>query len=124
MKVTARAVRSGTWWAIEVPEVPGVFTQAKRLDQVAGVVADAVATMTGADAAAVEVQLVPAMRPEVQHDVDEAIRLRREAEEARASATEQLARVVDDVLREGLTVRDAALLLGISPQRVSQVART
>ena len=64
------------------------------------------------------------MRPEVQHDVDEAIRLRREAEEARASATEQLARAVDDVLREGLTVRDAALLLGISPQRVSQVART
>jgi len=36
----------------------------------------------------------------------------------------QLARAVDDVLREGLTVRDAALLLGISPQRVSQVART
>jgi predicted RNase H-like HicB family nuclease len=124
VKVTAEVVRSGHWWAIEVPQVPGVFTQAKRLDQVAGVVADAVATMTGVDADEVEVSLSAALRPEIQRDIDEAIRLRHEAEAARASATEQLARAVGDVLGEGLTVRDAAILLQISPQRVSQVART
>ena len=32
MKVTAEATRSGGWWAVEVPEVDGAFTQACRLD--------------------------------------------------------------------------------------------
>lgn len=123
MKVTAQIVRSGDWWAIEVPEFPGVFTQVKRLDQAAVMVADAVATMTGADPSEVEVSVHASLRPELQHDVDEAIRLRREAEEARATATRQLAQAVTDVLGAGLTVRDAATLLEISPQRVSQVAR-
>ncbi|MFJ6132187.1 hypothetical protein [Janibacter terrae] len=85
MKVTAEVVRSGHWWAIEVPQVPGVFTQAKRLDQVAGVVADAVATMTGVDADEVEVSLSAALRPEIQRDIDEAIRcaMRRKLREHR-----------------------------------------
>ncbi len=34
MKVTAKVTHTGDWWAIAVPEVPGLFTQAKRLDQV------------------------------------------------------------------------------------------
>ncbi|WP_207233804.1 XRE family transcriptional regulator [Janibacter limosus] len=123
MKVTAQVVRSGDWWAIEVPEFPGVFTQVKRLDQAAVMVADAVATMTGVDPSEVEVSVRASLRPELQHDVDEAIRLRHEAEEARATATRQLAQAVTDVLGAGLTVRDAATLLEISPQRVSQVAR-
>ena len=41
MKVTAKARRSGDWWAIEVPEIPCLFTQAKRLDQVVEMVSDA-----------------------------------------------------------------------------------
>lgn len=43
MNVTATVRRSGDWWAIEVPEVAGVFTQAKRLEQVPAMAADAVA---------------------------------------------------------------------------------
>lgn len=55
MKVTAHATRSGDWWAIEIPEVPGVFTQARRLDHVAAMAADAVAVTTGANPDAIEV---------------------------------------------------------------------
>lgn len=123
MKVTAEVTRSGAWWAIRVPEVPGVFTQVKRLDQAPAMVADAVATMTGTDAADVDVTVRATLPPEVQRDVDEAIRLRQEAEEVRQRATSQLARAVADVLDEGLTVRDAATLLDVSPQRISQVSR-
>ena len=46
-QVTATATRVGSWWAIEVPEVPGAFSQARRLSQVAAMAADAVATLTG-----------------------------------------------------------------------------
>lgn len=47
MKLTAKVERSGGWWAVEVPEVPGLYTQAERLDQVEAVVRDAAAVLTG-----------------------------------------------------------------------------
>jgi hypothetical protein len=31
---TVRAERSGHWWALEAPEIPGLYSQARRLDQV------------------------------------------------------------------------------------------
>ena len=43
--VTAIARRYDGWWAIEVPEIPGLFTQVRRLDQVAAMVKDAAATL-------------------------------------------------------------------------------
>lgn len=122
MKVTAKVVRSGAWWAIEVPEVTGVYSQAKRLDQVPEVTADAVATMLDIEPDEVEVSIKPRLREEVRKDVAEAIRLSREAERAQAAASAQMRRAVVDAIREGLTVRDTATLLEISPQRVSQLS--
>ena len=43
MEVTAVCRRSGNWWAVEIPEVEGAFTQARRLDQVADMAADGAA---------------------------------------------------------------------------------
>lgn len=42
---TARAVRRGRWWAIEVPEIPGVFSQARRIDLVEPMAREAIALM-------------------------------------------------------------------------------
>ena len=39
--VTAIAERSDGWWAVDVPEIPGLFTQARHLDQIDGMVQDA-----------------------------------------------------------------------------------
>ncbi|WP_212741332.1 hypothetical protein [Bifidobacterium moukalabense] len=41
INVTAIAERCDGWWAVEVPEIPGLFTQARRLDQIDGMVGDA-----------------------------------------------------------------------------------
>lgn len=50
MKVTAHAERHDRWWIVTIPEVEGgIHTQARRLDQVAEMAADAVATATGVD---------------------------------------------------------------------------
>lgn len=59
MKVTAITQRSGDWWAIEVPEVPGLFTQSERLDQVEEMVRDAVSLMKDIPASDVEVEVAP-----------------------------------------------------------------
>lgn len=122
MKVTAKVTRSGDWWAIEVPEVPGVFTQAKRLDKVAAVVADAVSLMEGVDAQSVEVAIAPQLRTEVRRDVEKALRLKRAAAVAADEASTQLRSATAEVLAEGLSVRDAAVLLELSPQRISQLS--
>jgi predicted RNase H-like HicB family nuclease len=64
MRVTAKTQRSGGWWAVEVPEIPGVFTQAKRLDQVEAMVRDAVAVMLDIDPETVVVTVDPILPEE------------------------------------------------------------
>lgn len=54
-RITAQCTRSGGWWAVECPGIPGLFTQAHQLDQVEGMVRDA-ARMLGHDDIAVAVE--------------------------------------------------------------------
>ncbi|MCB8914131.1 MAG: hypothetical protein WAW17_30265 [Rhodococcus sp. (in: high G+C Gram-positive bacteria)] len=125
MKVTAKAVRDGGWWVVEVPEVDGAFTQARRLDQIPAMVADAVGLLEDVPAEDVEVDLdVDLGDPAV---LEEARRARVQVEAA-ARAQEEAARVSRAAvahLRHGvkLSVRDTAVVLGVSPQRVSQLDR-
>lgn len=123
MKVTAKVTRSGDWWAIEVPEVPGVFTQAKRLDQVEEMVQDAVALMTDARATEIDVDLIPVLPQDVEDDLRKARELASQAATLQEEASAATRRVVVE-LREGerLSVRDVGKLLKLSPQRVSQLA--
>lgn len=39
--VTAKIARSGSWWAVRVPEIPGLFTQVGTLDLVQKAVVEA-----------------------------------------------------------------------------------
>ena len=84
MKVTAHAVRSGDWWSVDVPEVDGLFTQARRLDQIPAMVADAGELLTDIPAAEFEVTL--------DYDFDPAAR--REIEEVKQEKT----RIEEDIL--------------------------
>ena len=40
-QLTATATRSEGWWAVSVPEVDGLFTQARHLDDIPAMVRDA-----------------------------------------------------------------------------------
>ncbi|CAM5390076.1 type II toxin-antitoxin system HicB family antitoxin [Corynebacterium variabile] len=40
-QLTATATRSEGWWAVSVPEVDGLFTQARSLDEIPAMVRDA-----------------------------------------------------------------------------------
>ena len=42
---TAIAKRSDGWWAVDVPEISGLFTQARRLNQIDDMVRDAARTL-------------------------------------------------------------------------------
>jgi len=56
---SATCRRAGSWWAISVPELKGVHTQARRLDQVAGVTQEAIALMLDVDPATIQIEVHP-----------------------------------------------------------------
>ncbi len=59
--------------------------------------------------------------PELDTTALEVRRLRREAEELAVTAAARTGQVAAQLVARGLSVRDVASLLGISPQRVSQL---
>ncbi|MFY1699469.1 type II toxin-antitoxin system HicB family antitoxin [Solwaraspora sp. WMMA2101] len=121
MEVTTYSVvcrRVGNWWAISVPELKGVHTQARRLDQVAAMAREAIALLLDIDPDRVEVDV----RPELPGMVSVALDARRAAQDADEKAERATATAVLALLRDGYTVRDAGALLGLSPQRISQIA--
>ncbi|MEU7430521.1 type II toxin-antitoxin system HicB family antitoxin [Streptomyces sioyaensis] len=54
-RVTAR--RAGEWWALEVPDLPGVFSQAKSLDKADEAAREALAVMLDVDIDHVDVAI-------------------------------------------------------------------
>lgn len=109
--------RSGGWWAISVPELKGVHTQARRLDQAAAMAREAIALALDADPGTIDVEV----RPEVPALTAIALAARNTARDALDSAERATATAVRALLDDGYTVRDAGALLGLSPQRISQI---
>lgn len=118
--VTARVTRSEGWWAISVEEIPGLFTQARRLDQVANMVRDA-ASLLGVEVDAVEV--LPVLDSDSQRMLEELVAARREAEEKRRISSSLTRQIIRRFREEGLTLRDIASLVGLSQQRVAVLSK-
>ncbi|KUL26321.1 hypothetical protein ADL15_38665 [Actinoplanes awajinensis subsp. mycoplanecinus] len=110
--------RVGSWWAISVPELKGLHTQARRLDQVAAMAREAITLLLDVDAATVTVEV----HPEFPDTVTEALSARQAARDADERAERATESAVRTLLRDGYTVRDAGALLGLSPQRISQIS--
>ena len=117
---TARCERSGRWWAVSFPEVPGVFTQARRLDQVDDEARDALALFLDVPPGSLEIRLDVVVSPEwapLVADVQERrANVERSQEEARGAVRRALEVLVE---REGLPTRDVGRLLDLSYQRVA-----
>ncbi|MFZ5851989.1 MAG: type II toxin-antitoxin system HicB family antitoxin [Actinomycetota bacterium] len=56
---TAVCRRVGSWWAVDVPEIRGVHTQALRLDQVEAMTREAIALLREVPADSFTVTVVP-----------------------------------------------------------------
>ena len=121
MTVTAIARRSGEWWAIEVPEIPGLFTQTRRLDQIDDMVRDA-ANLLGYEIGQVTVQAK--LSEQDENMLRELLAARNEADKAQEKASRLTRGTIGTLRKQGMTVRDVADVIGLTPQRVSALART
>jgi predicted RNase H-like HicB family nuclease len=127
VKATYRvsAVRSGRWWAIEVPEVPGVFCQARRLDQVESMTREAVGLILQVPEDSFDLAIHPdlASLGDIQASIQEALAAREAADLAQDRASMAMRHAVGEIRSSGYTSRDAGTLLGVSNQRISQIER-
>ena len=115
-------VRSGGWWAITVPAFVGVFSQAKRLDQVEDRAREAISLMLDVDEDDVgdlDVAVTPPARvADLLEALEESVAA---ADEATRSAVAVRREIAELLRAEGLPMRDVGELIGVSHQRVSQL---
>jgi predicted RNase H-like HicB family nuclease len=117
--------REDNQWLADVPELQGAHTYARSLPSLEQAVREVVVLAAG---------LPDEAMPELVLDYDyhtgdseldavalEVRRLRRQADDLAAAATARTGQAAAQLVARGLSVRDVAALLGISPQRVSQL---
>lgn len=103
-------------------ELPGVFSQARRLADVERLARDAIALVEGVPPDSFDVLVEPSLEETAGSLVDAARSSRSDAEAAARRASDDLRAAVRRLTAAGLTVRDIAFVLGLSHQRVAQVA--
>lgn len=104
--------------------MPDAFSQARRLGQVERVVRDVVALALEVPLDSFDVRVEVILPESSRRALERAVELRHEAQLASvnaARATIEASRSLIDV--DGLTIREAGHLLGLSHQRVAQILR-
>lgn len=117
--------REDSQWLADVPELQGAHTYARSLPTLDHAVREVIVL-----AADLPDEAMPDLvidydyhtgDPELDDTAVAVRRLRRQADELAASAAARTEQVAAKLVARGLSVRDVAALLGISPQRVSQL---
>jgi predicted RNase H-like HicB family nuclease len=114
------------WWVAQVREVPEALTQGRTLAETRRRIREALAVVLDDDRAAEEAPLIDEVKlpSGVRRALTRARAARRRLEADAVQAQETTEFAVRELTRSlGLSVRDAGELLGISHQRVQQLAR-
>lgn len=124
MTYTVNARRSGAWWAIDVAELPGVFSQARRLDGVEAMARDAIASFRDVAPDSFGVAVIPHIEKSLNDLVIKAVAARGRAAAAQAEASNVQREAIRRLMESGLPMRDIGQIVGVSHQRVGQLAST
>jgi predicted RNase H-like HicB family nuclease len=116
--------RSGRWWAIDVPNIKGVHTQARRLANVEAMAREAIAAVLNVSPRSFDVVIRPVLGDRLDKLVREAREARVAAQEAQIAAAERSRRAVRSLQNSGVPLRDAGDLLSISHQRAAQLVES
>lgn len=119
MELTAKCEREAEGWSVDVPELD-LHTSAKRLDKVVDLVKK-IAVERGKGEECEMVVKVIATMPGIICDIESAQHKMQEAARLQEEASAAIRDVVGRMRDQGLTLRDIAVLLGVTPQRVAQL---
>jgi hypothetical protein len=116
---TVMAERAGRWWTVRVPQIDGLAVQVRSLDQ-----AEIMARQRIAEALHVPPESI---RVEVRTDssmlpaVATALQARQAAVHAAETAARATRTALEELLAEGTSFQEAAVLLGLSPEEIAQL---
>lgn len=116
----AVATREGKWWVVDVDGV-GV-TQGRTADEAEEMAADLVHGMLQIPVDTFKVVVDFQVPGVAAGEVAAAREAQKYADAARKTAATKIRSALASILGAGLTKRDAARVLGVSPQRVSQLS--
>ncbi|WP_291053945.1 hypothetical protein [Herbiconiux sp.] len=121
-EVKARARRDGRWWYIEFPEL-GTSGQARTIKEIDEIALEVAALWLDVDESTLDVAVeldLPERAARLWNEANEADARAREDAKAAAALRRSAVAALQD---EHISKADAARLLGLSPQRISQLAR-
>ena len=121
MEVKALCEREADGWAVEIPEFKNLHLSAKRLDKVEAMVKEAAKNYGVTDNCDVVIKVIASM-PGLICDMESAQEKMKQASKLQEEASQEIREVVKKMREQGLTMRDIAVLLGVTPQRVAQLA--
>lgn len=121
MEIKAKFERQADGWRVEVPQLNNFVTVSKRLDKAAEQIKDLAHDITGEERCDIIIK-VEAIMPGIICDLEAAQEKSREAMRLQEESSAEIRDVVSRMRDEGLTMRDIAVLLGVTPQRVAQLA--
>ena len=117
--------REDDHWLADVPELQGAHTYARNLPTLDQAVREVIVLADDMPDEAMPDLVIEydyhTGDPELDTTALEVRQLRSEADELAAAAASRTSQAVAKLVARGLSVRDVAALLGISPQRVSQL---
>jgi predicted RNase H-like HicB family nuclease len=120
IKVDVRRDETG-WWIATSPDVAGMVTQARRLDQIAARAREAIALVLDVPLRSVDLEVRNA---EQEREAVKAYRrARAEAELLQGTVGVTATAAARELTGAGLSMRDAGEVLGLSHQRVQQLVR-
>ena len=119
------ATREDGHWLADVPALQGAHTFARSLPALDQAVREVIVLAADLPDEAMGGLVLDYRYDTGDPDLDatalEVRRLRRQADELAAAVTARTGEVASQLVARGLSVRDVAALLAISPQRVSQI---
>lgn len=122
-RYTSTAVRDGRLWRVQADDFPGAISTVTTLKDAARVQREAIAWVGGMAESDVEVHVRVVLPEGLMELTEHARHLVAEAAEAQREAAARSREAVAALKRAGLTGADVAVVLGVSPQRVSQLSR-
>lgn len=119
----AECRRVDGWWAVDVPDVRGAHTQARRLDRAEAMTREVLSILLDESPESVEVELKVILSEGMQATIDQARDHREVADRERRRASAASRNAARSLADAGLSVRDIGALLGVTYQRAAQLLR-
>ena len=120
-RVEAERGRSGRWWVLTVPAVPGAHSQSRHLSEAADVASELIALMTDQAPGSFTVRVDVQLPDDVRRDLDRSAELREEAARSQAQAARLARHAARRLHDQGLPLRDVGQAMGVSFQRAKQL---